>query len=308
MKSKELSNYLERLRAARNISQESFTNGITSLRQYRRYLSGESDLPFQVIDKLCERLGIQTINLIRELETARIEESKAVDAFYNDVIYNNKERIDKTIKEYHGKTFIDIENRLMYEHSIIINDYFNQKITSEVATQKNKELIHFDKIGKKLIFTQTEMLILTSLLDLNATDQEKSIIAQRLKTFLTDSSQVLNASVNFALPIVLFRLAKYWGTQSQYNEVIAYTELAINHGLSIKNCYLLEYFFYYNALASYRLGNFDQYEMMLSKCFVVLQLDGNKRKIEKFTNMINEDFNISFQDFVFNYFNKKSTS
>jgi len=79
MKSKELCNYLERLRSARNMSQESFTTGITSLRQYRRYLSGESDLPFQVIDQLCDRLGIQTINLIRELETARIEESKEID-------------------------------------------------------------------------------------------------------------------------------------------------------------------------------------------------------------------------------------
>lgn len=307
MKSKELSNYLERLRSARNISQESFTSGITSLRQYRRYLSGESDLPFQVIDKLCERLGIQTINLIRELETARIEESKAVDAFYNDVIYNNKERIEKTMKEYQHKTFIDVENRLMYEHSLIILDYFDQKITSEVATQKNKDLIQFEKIGKKLIFTQTEMLILTGLLDLNATDQEKSVIAQRLKTFLTDSTQVLNSSVNFAFPLILFRLAKYWGTQSQFNEVITYTELAINHGLAIKNCYLLEYFYYYNALASYRLGNLENYEIMLTKCFVVLQLDGNKRKIDKFTRMINDDFNISFQDFVIAYFEKTRT-
>ena len=95
VKSKELSNYLERIRTARNISQELFTNGITSLRQYRRYLSGESDIPFQVIDQLCDRLGIQTINLIRELETARIQESKDVDAFYNFVVYNNHEEINR---------------------------------------------------------------------------------------------------------------------------------------------------------------------------------------------------------------------
>ena len=71
MKSQELCNYLERLRTARNISQESLAQGITSLRQYRRYMNGESEIPFQIIDQLCDRLGIKTINLIREIETSR---------------------------------------------------------------------------------------------------------------------------------------------------------------------------------------------------------------------------------------------
>lgn len=304
VKSKELCNYLERLRAARNISQESFTNGITSLRQYRRYLSGESDIPFQVIDQLCERLGIQTINLIRELETARLDESKEVDAFYNFVVYNNREQIDQLRELYKHKVFLDNENRLVYEHSVILYDFMNQVINTDIATDLTKQLINFDKISKQSIFTLTEMFVLTSLLDLDPKVSDKQMIASRLKEILLDSSIVLGSSVNYAYQLVLFRLAKYSGSNKSYSDVIQYCQLAINHGMSIKNFYLLEYFYYYIALAYYRLGDLENYEITLMKCFVALHLDGNDKKIEKFTNMINRDFNINFADFVIEHYKR----
>lgn len=307
LKSKELTNYLERLRVARNISQESFTNGITSLRQYRRYLSGESDIPFQIIDQLCQRLSIQTINLIRELETARIDESKEVDDFYNFVVNNNKEAIDRLREKYVNRVFIDNDNRLVYEHGLILHDFINNRIPAEVASDKTKDLIDFNRIKKQTIFTLTEMFIMTSLLDLDSKTSDKQMIAERLREMLSDSSIVLGSSVNYAYQIVLFRLAKYSGTNKVFSDVIHYCQLGIDYGMRIKNFYLLDYYYYYLALANYRLGDFEKYEIMLMKCFVTLHLDGNDRKTEKFTTMINRDFNISFGDFVVEHYlkNKK---
>ncbi len=304
VKSKELSNYLERIRTARNISQELFTNGITSLRQYRRYLSGESDIPFQVIDQLCDRLGIQTINLIRELETARIQESKDVDAFYNFVVYNNHEEINRLRALYKNKIFLDSENRQVYEHSVILYDFMNQKMTPEVATDATKQLIDFEKIKKQTIFTLTEMFIMTSLLDLDPKNDDKQLIATKLKDVLSDSSIVLGSSVNQAYQLVLFRLAKYSGANKSFSDVIHYCKLGVDYSMRLKNFYLLEYFYYFLALAYYRLGDLDNYEYMLMKCFVTLHLDGNQKKTEKFTNMINRDFNINFSEFVIEHYRK----
>lgn len=306
MKSFELTNYLERLRAARNISQEFFTTGITSLRQYRRYLSGESDIPFQVIDKFCDRLGIQTINLMRELETARIDESKDVDAFYNHVVYNNHDKVNELRDAYSNKQFIDSENKMLFEHANILYDFMTQKINADIAAQKNKNLIHFEKINKQSIFSLTEMLIMTSLLDLDPILAEKQMIASRLKIILSDQSLVLGSSVNFAYPLVLFRLAKFSGSNKNYGDVINYCKMGIDHGLSMKNFYLLEYFYYYSALSYFRLGDLENYELMLMRCFVALHMDDNPKKIEKFTQMINRDFNISFADFVIEHYRKNN--
>jgi len=306
VKSFELTNYLERLRAARNISQEFFTTGITSLRQYRRYLSGESDIPFQVIDKFCDRLGIQTINLMRELETARIDESKDVDAFYNHVVYNNHDKVNELRDAYSNKQFIDSENKMLFEHANILYDFMTQKINADIAAQKNKNLIHFEKINKQSIFSLTEMLIMTSLLDLDPILAEKQMIASRLKIILSDQSLVLGSSVNFAYPLVLFRLAKFSGSNKNYGDVINYCKMGIDHGLSMKNFYLLEYFYYYSALSYFRLGDLENYELMLMRCFVALHMDDNPKKIEKFTQMINRDFNISFADFVIEHYRKNN--
>ncbi|MDY0294307.1 MAG: helix-turn-helix transcriptional regulator [Acholeplasmataceae bacterium] len=305
MKSKELTNYLERLRAARNISQESFTLGITSLRQYRRYLSGESDIPFQIIDKLCERLGVQTINLIRELETARTDESKEVDTFYNAVVYNNHLEVERLRKVLDHRAFIDNENRLVYQHSVTLYDFMNQRMTVEVAADLTKKLIGFNKISKQSIFTLTEMFILTSLLDLDPVAADKEMISSRLKEILNDSSIVLGSSVNYAYQIIIFRLAKYSGSNKSYSDVINYCKLGIKHGMSLMNFYLLEYFYYYAALAYYRIGDIANYESMLMKCFVALHLDDNEKKIEKFTQMINRDFNINFPEFVIEHYRLK---
>lgn len=308
MKSQELCNYLERLRAARNISQESLVQGITSLRQYRRYMNGESEIPFQIIDKLCDRLGIQTINLIQEIESARTDESKEVDKFYNAVVFNNHEDVAKLRGTLEKRNFIDNENRLIFEHSVIIYDFMGHKMSLEVASEKTKKLINFDKIGKQTILTLTEMFILTSLLDLDPDENDKEMISTLLKDILNDSSIVLGSSINYAYQLIIFRLAKYAGHNKSFMDVIFYSKLGIENGTRLKNYYLLDYFYYFSALAYYRTGDLENYQEMLLKCFVALHLEDNQQKIDKFTSFINSDFNISFSDFVIEHYQTKKNN
>lgn len=308
MKSQELCNYLERLRAARNISQESLAQGITSLRQYRRYMNGESEIPFQIIDQLCDRLGIQTINLIQEIESARTDESKEIDKFYNAVVFNNHEEVAKLRESLEKRNFIDNENRLVFEHSVIIYDFMSHKMTIEVASEKTKKLINFDKLGKQRILTLTEMFILTSLLDLDPDEDDKKMISTLLKDILNDSSIVLGSSINFAYQLIIFRLAKYAGHNKSFVDVIYYCELGIKNSMKLKNFYLLEYFYYFSALAYYRTGDLENYQDMLMKCFIALNIDYNEQKIEKFTRTINSDFNINFSDFVIEHYQSKKNN
>jgi transcriptional regulator with XRE-family HTH domain len=308
MKSQELCNYLERLRTARNISQESLAQGITSLRQYRRYMNGESEIPFQIIDQLCDRLGIQTINLIREIETARNDESKEVEKFYNAVIYNNHDEVSSLREPLAKRDFIDNENYLIFEHSVIIYDFMNNKMTLETASEKTKKLIGFDKIGKQRILTLTEMFILTSLLDLDPDENDKKMISTLLKDALNDASIVLGSSINYAYQLIIFRLSKYLGHMKSFMDVIYYCNLGIENGMKLKNFYLLEYFYYFGALAYYRIGDIENYQNFLLKCFVTLHLEGNEHKIQKFTGMINSDFNINFSDFVIEHYQTKKNN
>jgi transcriptional regulator with XRE-family HTH domain len=302
MKSRELCEYLERLRSARNISQEAFTDGVVSLRQYRRYLNGESDLPFQVLDLLSEKLGIQTINLLREIETERINEAKKVDSLYNSMSNNSTIEFMKLSSELRNREFLDIENERLYKHSLINDQFSRGIISSELAFENNKKLINYPKIFKQTILTLTEMLILSSLVDFSENQAEQIEITDKLKHFIYDESFVLNINYQSAFNILLFRLAKYYGKNEKYEDVIKFCRIGINRNDSLRYYYLNDYFYYFLSLAYYRQNDEENHIKYLVKCFNVLHFEGNQKKIDKFTNLINKDFNIEFKEFVTNIY------
>ncbi|MDO9629243.1 MAG: helix-turn-helix transcriptional regulator [Acholeplasmataceae bacterium] len=304
MKSEELCSYLERIRSARNISQEIFTNGIVSLRQYRRYLNGESDIPFQVVDKLSEKLGIQTINLLSEIEATRYEETKKVDKFYNAVVNYSKNDVLNLISYFENLPFIDPENKLLYLHGVSLHMLLTNQVTRGETVQKNKELINYPLIFKKSIITLNEMVILSSILDYSEDPVDAEEISTRLKAYLQNRSFVLGTGHEPIFNLVLFRLARYSGKNNLFDDVISYCNMGIERNHSQKFYYLLDYFYYYSSLAYYQLGDMVNYEIMLVKCFNILHTEGNEKKIEKFALMIYEDFNIIFNDFVVNYYQK----
>lgn len=301
MKSQELCEYLERLRAARNISQELFTNGIVSLRQYRRYLNGESDIPFQILDSLTEKLGIQTINLLRELETARIKEAKLIDRFYNHVVNYAYIEVEKFMSSFNPDTLVDNENKLFYQHAVNLYRFYEKKISNEDLLCKIKKLINYPKILKQSVFTEIELLIISSLLDFIVDEQESKLLYGRLGEYLNDNRQAVNISTTTTYNTILHRFAKYSGIQKNYDDVIKYCKIGIDRNLYQKSFYLSDYFHYFSALASYRLEKFEDYAYHLSQCYTVIQYEGNIRKMQKFTNLINVDFNIEFKDFVLEY-------
>ncbi|MBU1142944.1 MAG: helix-turn-helix transcriptional regulator [Firmicutes bacterium] len=306
MKSQDLCGYLERLRSSRNISQEIFTNGIVSLRQYRRYLSGESDIPFQVADKLSDRLGVQTINLLGEIEATRFEEKRKVDKFYNSVVNNSKDDVLSMISYFENLEFIDPENKLLFQHGLSLYLLITEQATRSVTVQKNKEIINYPSILKRTIITLYEMVILSSILDYSDDPDDTAEISVRLKTFLVNRSFIIGTGHEPIFNLVLFRLARYSGKNNLYDDVINYCNMGIERNHSHKFYYLLDYFYYYSALSYYSLGDMPNYEIMLVKCFHALQTEGNQKKIEKFSSLISEDFNINFKDFVISFYQKQN--
>jgi hypothetical protein len=306
MKSQDLCGYLERLRSSRNISQEIFTNGIVSLRQYRRYLSGESDIPFQVADKLSERLGVQTINLLGEIEATRFEEKRKVDKFYNSVVNNSKDDVQSMITYFQNLEFIDPENKVLFLHGLSLYLLITDQDTRSVTVQKNKDLIVYPSILKRTIITLNEMVILSSILDYSEDPKDTQEISDRLKQFLENRSFVIGTGHEPIFNLVLFRLARYSGKNNLFGDVINYCTMGIERNHSHKFYYLLDYYYYYSSLAYYSLGDIPNYELMLVKCFNVLQTEGNQKKIDKFTSLINEDFSINFKEFVVSYYQKQT--
>ncbi len=304
MKSKELCIFLERLRSARNLSQESFTDEIVSLRQYRRYLSGESVVPFQVIDQLSEKIGIKTDTLLREFEIANVEETKTVTKLFNLAVNYDHDGFLELSKELPVDQVIDKNNLLMYQHSIILDKLYSQQITLLQSGEMNARLINYPEILESQILTPTEMLILTSLID--SIDQSEHLqIIRKIEAFLDDRSTVFSGGNEKIYIFMLAKISKFFGIHEDYDNVLKFCKIGVELNISIKQFYLMEYLYYYQSLVYFKLENYADYEDTLVKCFSVLQFEGNQKKIEKFTNLIEEDFNIDFIEFAAKHFSKK---
>lgn len=306
MKSRELCTYLERLRSARGISQEKFTSDIVSLRQYRRYLNGESDIPFQIIHQLSERIGIKTNNLLREFEIAKVEETNKINDLYKLAVNMAHRDFRAKLKEIPLEHIIDQTNKLLYQHSVIIHQYLAHEISKEYAALQNTKLIDYPKILDQLIITSVEMLILSSLLDL-LDDHERAKIADKLKSYLVDSSVVISGGNDRIYPLILYRLAKYSGMMSDDRSVIEYCDLAIERSNRTNSYFLMDYFYYFSALAHRNLGFRDESASMLFRCYNVLQFEGNRNKIKKLTRLIEKDFSIDFPAFIRDYILARSS-
>jgi transcriptional regulator with XRE-family HTH domain len=305
MKSKELCIFLEHLRSSRNLSQEQFTDQVVSLRQYRRYLSGESEIPFQVIQQLAEKISVKTDSLLREFENAKIAETEMVLKLFNFASNYAHDEFTKLSKENPLKHVIDKTNQLMYQHSIILDEYYSKKIDSIEAGKKNAELINYPKILDSQIITSVEMLILSSLID-NFDESHHPAIVERATKFLNDTSLVISGGSEKIFVFIVAKIAKFYGIHGDYDNVISICEIGIQKNYKLRSYYLMEYFFYYQALAYHKKEKYELYEAVLIKCFTVLYYEGNLKKIEKFQNLIEEDFKIDFVEFAANHFSTKT--
>jgi hypothetical protein len=283
------------------MSQEELIFDVVSIRQYRRYLNGESDIPFPVVDVLCEKLGIQTISLIKEMEAARADETKKIDSLYNSALGSLKnESLDNLllIKE---NQIIDPENRLLFKHTAILFDINLGKITKDSFVERNKELLGYPKFRKKTIFTMVEILILSSFLDFLNSTKEANEIYEKILTQLNSEATFLNDQFSQTINIALFRLAKYSGMKKKFEDVITFCEIGINRNTKSSSYYLMDYFYYFLSLAYFHLEKFNDFENSLIKCYHILNFEANPLKIDLFSKWIMKDFDVNLNAFATKY-------
>jgi len=305
MKNNGLCIYLEQLRSARHISQFSFVDEVISLRQYRRYLKGESDIPFSVVAQLAAKLGIKTDTILREFEIARLEETKTMNNLYNLAVNYAHKEFFNLVKSINPENIIEASNLLLYKHSVALNDYYRKAITTTQVREINKELVNYPSVLDQGILSTIEMLILTFLIDVIPVEEQNKII-EKLSYYLNDQSLILSGGNYKVYTLILARLAKHSGILESYDQVIEFCDLGIKRNLKLYSFYLMEFFYYYKSLAYHALGDEENFRVSLKKCFNILEFEGNDNKIKKFVNLINDDYHIEFKNYILELYQKES--
>ncbi len=304
MNSMELSNYLEKIRYGRKLTQEDFVDGVVSLRQYQRYRSGECEIPYEKLQQFAEKLGIPSRKLLKEFEKKKSEQLRMINEFYNAVVNQDYTSAKEQEDELKNDIIIEEEMAVFFQHALVLFDYNQGRLSRTDAAHKNAELIDYPNVLKQEYFTDIEVLVLSSLLSFLDVPQQQPIL-ERLSELFDRQTNIISSENDMIYIMILMRLSKSFGMQKNFPQVIRFCDLGIERGKAYKQYYLWEYFYYYKALAYFRLEDYVNYEDSLFRCYNVLHMEGNKKKIELFTGYIEKDFNINFHNFVLNYLKKQ---
>ena len=176
--SKDLALFLEQMRTSRGISQENFTEGIISNRQYQRYISGSSAMPFHLLDDFAERLNVKRDFLLLEFDSYAIKETNNIIDLFNAVNSDDFETANKIDKEITPKYILDPSNHKLYTYSKLLQNLKTNKISRQSYITTSKELIDYAGIVNKSAFTMIETLLLSNMLDFLEENEQKKHIPQ----------------------------------------------------------------------------------------------------------------------------------
>ncbi|MDY0010962.1 MAG: hypothetical protein RBR96_04435 [Candidatus Izemoplasmatales bacterium] len=296
-----LLNYMENLRYDRKMSQETYLSGVISQRQYYRYRSGESEVPFEVIVKFADKLGIPLLKLISTYQSSYEKEKEIVITYLNLVLSNRLLEAKQFIDKQRSLYFLEDDISMLYNVAKLINDYFSKKINLESLVKGIKERIKFTEIMKKEILHDIELYFFGLIMDFSEVDRE--IIFQKIN-FLRKNDKLLLGGNPLLDAQVYFWIIKNLGRMNRYVELVEIADIALDYCKKQYTYYLKEYFHYYKALAYYRMDKLDLFETELFKTiFVLYQLDEFKRK--HFMETIKKDTGIDCKSFLIDKIEKE---
>lgn len=301
--SKELAMFFDTIRYQRGMTQLDFVEGIISIRQYRRYLSGESKMTQDVINQLSRRLGFKPEHIILDFEASRVNEMKLLIQFYNAIVNYDQEK-QKIYAERLEKTeLIDPYNKLFLKYAYEMKKYYEKKITEAEFVQSASEIIDYPNILKRDILSANEIVTLATLLTFKSFEG-KEVVASRIKILLEKPNLMISGDNSSLIYTCMVRLSTYYGIQEKYQEVIDICLVGAKNALEQNSFYLLDYFYYNLSLAYHYLNQIDIRDEYLYRLFIVLEIALNKAKYKKFKDLVEEDYQINFEDFIHDYMKK----
>lgn len=304
--SKNFALYFDRLRFEKGLTQEQFVEDIISIRQYRRYLNGLSYMSHDIITKFSERLGYRPQHMILEFESEKIHEAKRVNQFYFYVANRGYDEAYKILKDMPLDSIHDPFNKMYYQHAIHGLNYGAGKIGRQELLDLTLSLIQYPEILDRNALSSIEMVVLSSLIS-NPMFKESNKLIEKL-LILADNPNRIHSGHNETMHIlVLYRIAEYYGLNKRYRDVISVCDRAIEFDRSQRSYYLLDFLYYYKALAHFFLDEKDLHEENLFKTYATLITDGSPLRYKRMSDLVYGDWKIELHDFAIEYMKKHGT-
>ena len=276
-----------------------FTDGIVSLRQYKRYLYGTSEMPFKMFVELCDRIQLDPTFLVYDLERKRIDQLNRLDDFNTAVINHDFDKAEKMISDFKKDIFLDKANEVYFKLSILQMDYYLKKFPDAYFGNEISKLINYPSILNHNMMNGVELSGLSMLLGFVVGD-ERRIIMDKLNQIITTKSYSFLAKDFYTFSYVRLKVAKEFGMEKEYQKVIDICLLVLKDTDKFNSYFNLDHLYYYMCLAYRGLNDMEKAHYYIEQLYYAIMIQRDDAILAKYNRLITKDFGFNFEDLFAN--------
>lgn len=291
--SKKQAYHLDDLRMNKNFTVEDLCDGICTDRQYRRYVSGYSVLPFTKLKHFCNKLNISISDFFYSLsEKDRMVYSSIAD-IYSKIISGDIKTAKYDYEHFKYKNTLEEQNeRFFYYIGIRINYDYEQ--TNDITTlYLLKKHCNYQKTSKNNAFDFVDILYLHLISQIeikskttNAMEVLEKILNSDEKIYISSENKHIFPPIYANLSIILGKLGKIMDSLKMSQNGIKF---CIHHQIfkSLSSLYYTEMY------SHHLLGNAEKSYSSAIKCISSCISSENHKDLVFYIDLIEKDLGVN---------------
>ena len=290
--------FIEEMRKSRNVSRENLTHDIISLRQYYRFINGESSLKNETVSALLDRMEIDPMEAYSRFAEYDNQDHFKLKAIYQLFREFNLEEGFKLFRELDYNSLNSQRNKKMYEYLEIFYLYETGEFSEKVAVDEYIELIDYPNILSNEVITFYEFNALFRISKYMMKAKGDYTVSEFLYTILTNPEKYYLVHRSRFLTSFYAEVGKGLGRSEQYEKSLKLLnegyKYAIRNGIMSGLAVLLTT----KAVTESHMGLIEKRNESLTKLFALLKVQDTESKNKVYEKYVKDVFDMTYNDFI----------
>jgi len=282
--------FLDSLRKSRNMSREEFIEDIMSLRQYQRYVNGESSLNNDKLFSLIDRLGMNYFSVHEMYFISTQNEITKLDYIYEAITQEDMKTASKLINEISSKDFYNEYNKSYFKLCELLILKKTKRMPVSLVTDKLKELINYPNCLNNQIINFVEYVAFIHISSYSSSNYDDTRVLDFLYDKIKSNSISSSSTVLAYMPSTFSHIARRLGIIEEFEKALFIAQKGIDFCLSHETHNSLVHLLIYKSFALKDLNRIDESLESAKIAFALLFVEGNKSKTEQFTKIFETNF------------------
>ena len=295
--SNEFAQFIDELRNSRSITREDFVDGVVSLRQYYRFIKGESSLKNESINALLEKLEISSMFAYEKFRRKTDNNYSNLINVYNELYKNNYDEAEQLFNTIILSDLSSLSNIKIYDFLKIKLDKQFKRISKKESVERILTMMDYPNILNKDTLSFIELSCIIFVQDDLIKKGDYRIASYTYDILSKEEELQTTEHKDYILPFQISTI-KSLGKIGKYKESLNMSEKLIEEFEVYTALNIYASGIYFKAMNERNLYKDERYKTTLIKLFCLLKSQKNKQFGNEFKDLINKHFNIVESDLI----------